>query len=41
LLGALAQLRRDLVARDVHRSHDEPNRCHGCGYRNRCEERLA
>lgn len=41
LLQALEQLRCDLTARDVHRSHDEPNRCQGCGYRDRCEERLA
>jgi len=41
LLEALEQLRRDLGARDVHRSHDEPNRCQGCGYRDRCAERLG
>jgi hypothetical protein len=29
------------VAREVHRSHDQPGRCQGCGYRHRCEERLV
>jgi CRISPR-associated exonuclease Cas4 len=41
LLNALEQVRRDLEAREVHRSHDEPRRCQGCGYRDRCEERLV
>jgi CRISPR-associated exonuclease Cas4 len=41
LLNILADIRQDLRARDVHRSHDEPGRCRGCGYRDRCEQRLA
>jgi CRISPR-associated exonuclease Cas4 len=41
LIGTLEHLRRDLVARDVHRNHEETARCQGCGYRDRCEERLA
>jgi CRISPR-associated exonuclease Cas4 len=41
LLRTLGLVRRDLGARDVHRSHDEPGRCLGCGYRDRCEERLV
>jgi CRISPR-associated exonuclease Cas4 len=41
LLDILAGIRGDLRARDVHRSHDEPGRCRGCGYRDRCEQRLA
>lgn len=40
LLKALEQIRRDLAARNVKRSHNEPGRCQGCGYRERCEERL-
>ncbi len=40
LLKALEQIRRDLAARNVQRSHDEPRRCQGCGYQARCEERL-
>jgi CRISPR-associated exonuclease Cas4 len=41
LLDILTDIREDLHARDVHRSHDEPGRCRGCGYRDRCEQRLA
>lgn len=41
LIRALGRLRQDLAARDVHRSHDEAGRCQGCGYRDRCEERLG
>ncbi len=41
LLDVLAGIRQDLRAREVHRSHDEPGRCRGCGYRDRCEQRLA
>ncbi|MEJ2732549.1 MAG: Dna2/Cas4 domain-containing protein [Anaerolineae bacterium] len=41
LLEILAGIRQDLRAREVHRSHDEPGRCRGCGYRDRCEQRLA
>ena len=41
LLAALDALRRDLSARDVERSHDDPGRCRGCGYRDRCEQSLA
>lgn len=40
LLDTLADLRRDLGARDVGRSHDETARCRGCGYRDRCAQRL-
>ena len=25
----------------VERSHDEPRRCLGCGYRDQCDQRLA
>lgn len=41
LLEVLDQLRRDLGAGEVQRSHNEPGRCQGCGYRDRCEERLV
>jgi CRISPR-associated exonuclease Cas4 len=40
LIQTLEQLRRDLASRSVRRSHDEAGRCRGCGYRDRCEERL-
>jgi CRISPR-associated exonuclease Cas4 len=41
LLRTLDALRRDLGARNVKRDHDEPARCLGCGYRERCGQRLA
>lgn len=41
LLDILNGIRNDLGARDVRRSHDEPARCRGCGYRDRCEQRMA
>jgi CRISPR-associated exonuclease Cas4 len=41
LLAALDAMRRDLRARSIERSHDEPARCLGCGYRERCDRRLA
>ncbi len=41
LLAILDSLRRDLSARDVERDHNEPGRCQGCGYRDRCEQRLV
>ncbi len=40
LLETLDAIRRDLGARDVDRSHDEPARCQGCGYRDQCDQRL-
>ena len=41
LLHTLDSMRRDLRARDVDCSHEEPGRCRGCGYRDRCDRRLA
>ncbi len=41
LLDTLARMRHDRGLRDVARSHDEPARCGGCGYRARCTQRLA
>ena len=41
LLNTLDAIRSDLHARKVGRSHDEPARCLGCGYRDRCDQRLA
>lgn len=40
LLHTLEAIRQDLRAREVDRSHEEPGRCWGCGYRDRCEQRL-
>jgi CRISPR-associated exonuclease Cas4 len=41
LLSVLAEMRQDLAADDVGPSHASPNRCRSCGYRDKCEERLA
>jgi len=41
LLNTLDAMRRDLDARRVDRSHEEPGRCQNCGYRERCNQRLA
>ncbi len=41
LLAILSDMRRDLEARDLMRSHDEAARCRGCGYRERCGQELA
>ena len=40
LLRVLDDIRRDLRARYVARSHDEAGRCRGCGYREQCDQRL-
>jgi CRISPR-associated exonuclease Cas4 len=40
LLETLDALRQDLREVEVDRSHDEPGRCAGCGYRGRCNQRL-
>jgi CRISPR-associated exonuclease Cas4 len=41
LLATLDAIRRELDARDVDRSHQDPGRCHGCGYRDRCDQSLV
>jgi len=41
LLHVLDDMRQDLAARSVDRSHDEAGRCQGCGYRDQCDQRLA
>jgi CRISPR-associated exonuclease Cas4 len=41
LLDILDAMRHDLDVRDAGRSHDEPGRCQGCGYRDRCDQRLV
>lgn len=40
LLDILADLRRDETRQTLARSHEEPGRCHRCGYRQVCDERL-
>jgi CRISPR-associated exonuclease Cas4 len=41
LLDTLDDIRQNLDAQEVDRSHEEPARCRGCGYRDRCEQQLA
>ena len=41
LLATLDRMRADLADGNALRSHDEPRRCRACGYRSRCDERLA
>jgi len=41
LLDLLADIRRAGRRRDVPRSHDDPQRCRHCGFRNACDERLT
>ena len=40
LLETIADIRHDLRARDVARSHDQAARCRGCGHRQQCDQRL-
>lgn len=41
LLDTLAAMHADMTSEYVPRSHDEPGRCGGCGFAERCEESLA
>jgi CRISPR-associated exonuclease Cas4 len=41
LLRTLDAIRHDLRAGSVDRSHDDPARCQGCGYREHCDQRLV
>lgn len=41
LLDLLAEMRALLNASDVARSHDDPRRCAGCGFRTLCDDALA
>ena len=40
LLDVLESMRADRQAQEVNRSHDEPARCRGCGFRYACNQRL-
>lgn len=40
LLALLEEMRTDLGPTEVHRSHDDAARCHGCGFASRCSEAL-
>ncbi|GAB4267956.1 MAG: CRISPR-associated protein Cas4 [Candidatus Promineifilaceae bacterium] len=41
LLDLLAEMRQDLYAGDVHRSHEDWRRCASCGVRGACSQRLG
>jgi CRISPR-associated exonuclease Cas4 len=41
LRALLDEIRADREAEDVPRSHDQPTRCRGCGFRAVCSESLA
>ena len=41
LLDVLDEMRLAASANEAHRSHADPRRCAGCGYRHACDERLA
>lgn len=41
LIDLLTEIRQDDRRQNVHRSHEEPARCLGCGYAYTCDEALA
>jgi CRISPR-associated exonuclease Cas4 len=41
LLDQLAEIKRDEVRSNVPRSHADPARCRGCGFKKICDESLA
>jgi CRISPR-associated exonuclease Cas4 len=41
LLEVLSDMRRDEVRTGVARSHEVPARCHHCGYRDLCDQKLS
>lgn len=41
VLDAAAAIRAARLASDVHRDHDDPARCRGCGYRYACGEEIG
>ncbi len=40
LMEILADIRKDEKRSEVHRSHEDPGRCHRCGYRSSCNQKL-
>jgi CRISPR-associated exonuclease Cas4 len=40
LLATLAEMRQAYEAKNVHRSHQQPNKCKACGFYEVCEEAL-
>jgi CRISPR-associated exonuclease Cas4 len=41
LLDQLADIKRDELRSDVPRSHEDPARCRGCGFKKVCDQSLA
>jgi CRISPR-associated exonuclease Cas4 len=41
LMDLLADMRRDERKETVDRSHEQPSRCAGCGFRNLCDQSLV
>jgi CRISPR-associated exonuclease Cas4 len=41
LLDLLANIRRDESRSNVRRSHDDAQRCHRCGFRHACDQKLT
>lgn len=41
LMELLADMRIDEAKKDVPRSHEQPSRCRGCGFRNVCDQKLG
>lgn len=41
LINVMAQMRADMLAADVPRSHNQPFRCQRCGYRAVCDDSLV
>jgi CRISPR-associated exonuclease Cas4 len=41
LLHTLGAMRQDLSSGDADRNHNDAARCRGCGYRQRCDQRLT
>ena len=41
LLVVMEEMRQDFQSADVDRSHDDFRRCHACGLRDKCRQRIA
>ncbi|HLA98329.1 MAG TPA: Dna2/Cas4 domain-containing protein [Anaerolineales bacterium] len=41
VLQLLAEMRSQDIRKEIHRSHDSPARCLGCGYRSSCDQKLS
>jgi CRISPR-associated exonuclease Cas4 len=41
LIDLLVEMKRDEHKKDVPRSHEQPGRCAGCGFRNACDQSLV